>query len=77
MTTDDGVSIEGELCEVDQACLGVLDELEGTSINLFRRASVELQPAHENDQAVAYFFRGNTARVSDWAPAGDRIGLRE
>ena len=62
---DNGVSIEGELWDVDQACLDVLDELEGTSINLFRRASVELQPTHENDQAVAYFYRRNTARLSD------------
>ncbi len=62
---DDGVSIEGELWDVDQACLDVLDELEGTSINLFRRASVELQPPRENDQAVAYFYRGSTARLSD------------
>ena len=62
---DDGVSIEGEMWEVDQACLDVLDEVEGTSSNLFRRASVELQPPHKNDQAVAYFYRRNTARLND------------
>ena len=63
---DDGVSIKGELWEVDQACLDVLDELEGTSINLFRRATVELQPPHENDQTLAYFYRGNTSRLTDY-----------
>ena len=62
---DDGVSIEGELWEVDQACLDVLDELEGTNIDLFHRGTVELQPPHENDQAVAYFYRRSTARLSD------------
>ena len=62
---DDGVSIEGELWEVDQACLDVLDELEGTSSNLFQRGTVELKPPHENDQAVAYFYLGSTSRLSD------------
>ncbi len=62
---DGGVSIEGELWEVDGACLDVLDELEGTSSNLFHRGTVELQPPHENDQAVAYFYRRNTVRLSD------------
>ena len=61
----DGVSIEGELWDVDQVCLNVLDELEGTNINLFQRGTVVLRPPHENDQAVAYFYRGNTARLSD------------
>ena len=32
---DDGVSITGELWDVDQVCLNVLDELEGTNIDLF------------------------------------------
>ena len=36
---EDGVSIAGELWEVDQACLDVLDELEGTNLDLFQRRS--------------------------------------
>ena len=61
--TDDGKSIEGELWEVDSACLDVLDELEGTNIDLFQRGTVELQRPHDNDQAVAYFYQGNTAQL--------------
>jgi len=65
VAADEGVSIAGELWEVDQACLDMLDELEGVSLNLFRRAAVELQPPYRNEEVVVYFYQGNTVGLPD------------
>src|SRR4051812_12606836 len=52
-----GLAIEGELWEVDDACIAVLDREEGFDINLFLRQPVELAPPHDTVQAVAYFYQ--------------------
>jgi gamma-glutamylcyclotransferase (GGCT)/AIG2-like uncharacterized protein YtfP len=52
-----GVEVEGELWEVDEACLRRMDEIEGVPL-LYRRGPVELsQP--DIDGAQTYLYRGS------------------
>lgn len=52
-----GVSIEGELWEVDGECLARLDRVEGCDVGLYRRGWAELVPPHHKLRAVAYFYQ--------------------
>lgn len=51
-----GCSVEGEVWEVDQACLGRLDEWEGTDTGLYTRAPIPLLPPHDGLGAEAYLY---------------------
>ena len=64
---DDGIEIEGELWEVDEACLEVLDSIEGIP-TLYDRQPVELQyPAADDNQTYIY-----CQSVSDMPDCGSR-----
>lgn len=62
---DDGVAVEGEVWEVDDACLTVLDEIEGVAVKLYERCLITLQPPHAADEVHAYFYRRDTAGLRD------------
>lgn len=51
---DGGLSIEGELWEVNDECLRLLDRVEG---HLFQRAFIELGPPHKDQLVEAYLYR--------------------
>jgi gamma-glutamylcyclotransferase (GGCT)/AIG2-like uncharacterized protein YtfP len=66
----DGRSIEGEIWEVEPACLARLDEWEGTEIGLFARAAVRLLPPYNQTGAEAYLYLKS---VEGRADAGTRF----
>ncbi len=66
---DDGLAIEGELWEVDDACLRRLDQVEGCDEGLYYRSLVELAPPHDGLPAVTYLYQKN---VEGLAQCGTR-----
>ena len=60
-----GLSIEGELWDVDAACLARLDELEGCDIGLYRRARVKLVFPHDEAAAMTYLYAQPIDGLSD------------
>jgi gamma-glutamylaminecyclotransferase len=53
----EGRSIEGELWEVDKACLRTLDRVEGCPMGPYARVSVELSPPFEGLPAETYLYQ--------------------
>ena len=53
----EGRSIEGELWDVDEACLRTLDRVEGCDLGFYARVSVELSPPFEGLHAETYLYR--------------------
>jgi gamma-glutamylaminecyclotransferase len=54
---DNGHSIEGELWEVDEACLRVLDQVEGVEQGLYAREPIEVLPPHDGANVATYVYR--------------------
>jgi gamma-glutamylcyclotransferase (GGCT)/AIG2-like uncharacterized protein YtfP len=61
----DGRSIEGELWDVDDACVAELDREEGFDIQLFLREPVELLPPHDSVKAVTYVYQREVHGMQD------------
>lgn len=61
----DGLSIEGELWDVDERCLADLDREEGFGVLLYLRETVELAPPHEAETAIAYLYNRGVAGLPD------------
>ena len=57
-----GISVQGELWEVDETILAALDALEEAPM-LFERKPVELE--RKSVAAVAYFYRGPVEQLAD------------
>ena len=55
----DGRSVEGEIWEVDQKCLGLLDDLEGTASGVYARLSIPLLPPHDALEVEGYLYLGS------------------
>ena len=62
---ENGQSIEGEIWEVDPACLCRLDEMEGVDQGLYAREPIFLLPPHEPIPVQAYLFLGSVAGRRD------------
>jgi len=60
---DDGISVEGELWEVDPRCLARLDSEEGVDIGLYERTSVNVE-GHDSP-IEAYFYLPDTTTLAD------------
>ena len=58
-----GMSIEGELWQIDDECLAVLDRVEGVAAQLFERRQIELLE-HEGE-VEAYFCLGEIEELKD------------
>jgi len=52
----DGCSIQGELWDVDDACVRTLDHVEGCDLGLYVRAAVELSAPHDELSAETYLY---------------------
>jgi gamma-glutamylaminecyclotransferase len=67
---DDAEGVGGEVWTVDDGCLAVLDELEGTTEGLYRREAVALKGSFANQTVEAYLYLrgvGNRQRIgSEW-----------
>jgi gamma-glutamylcyclotransferase (GGCT)/AIG2-like uncharacterized protein YtfP len=62
---DGGLSIEGEIWEVDREGLGRLDRLEGTDAGLYARVPIRLLPPHDTTEVEAYLYRQSVADRQD------------
>lgn len=60
-----GVSIEGELWEVDAACLAALDEIEGVALNLYARRPVLLAAPRHEEHVESYFYQRSVLGLRD------------
>ena len=60
-----GLSIQGELWQVDAACLKILDEVEGLAQGLYTREPITLQPPHDGLDVEAYFYARSTHGMRD------------
>jgi len=67
---EDGVSIEGELWEVDMPCLKVLDSIEGVP-TLYERKAVALNDPALND-AQTYIYRQSVEGLTDCGRRWDK-----
>lgn len=53
---EDRAGVDGEIWEVDRACLAQLDELEGLDEGLYERAPVSLLPPNDSLVVEAYLY---------------------
>ena len=65
-----GVEVQGEIYQVDQACLRRLDQIEAVDQGLYERREIRLNTLEElkspvNRTTVAYFYLGNTSDCND------------
>jgi gamma-glutamylaminecyclotransferase len=61
----EGCSIEGELWQVDEACLRMLDRVEACDEGLYARQTVELLPPHDCHGALTYLYELPTEGLAD------------
>lgn len=66
-----GVSVAGEVWDVDNATLAVLDEIEGVDEGLYERRPIHLQPPFDREDVVTYYYLGDVAECSDCGAAWD------
>lgn len=67
--TDNGISIEGELYEVDDSCLVELDVIEAVDQGLYGRESIQLLAPWDDGPALTYIYLQSTeghAEISQW-----------
>jgi gamma-glutamylcyclotransferase (GGCT)/AIG2-like uncharacterized protein YtfP len=64
-----GLAIHGEVWDVDEPVLKVLDEVEEVDSGLYERRLIRLQEPFEQSDVVAYFYLGD---VEDCLDNGDR-----
>lgn len=61
----EGVSIDGELWEVDAECLRRLDVIEGVAFGQYERRTVRLLAPHDTTTAQTYIYLRSTAGCPD------------
>lgn len=61
----DGLSIEGELWEIDVECLRQLDVVEGTEAGQYQRRNVELLPPFHDKDVITYFYARSVIDLPD------------
>jgi len=52
-----GVAIQGELWQVTEQCLQILDQVEGVPSNLYQRGEVALQEPWQAGPVLTYFYQ--------------------
>jgi gamma-glutamylaminecyclotransferase len=70
-TADQGRQIHGEVWEVSEDALAILDEVEGTDAGLYERRHVNLE-GWDSDSVEAYFYLGH---IADRPDCGDRWSM--
>jgi gamma-glutamylcyclotransferase (GGCT)/AIG2-like uncharacterized protein YtfP len=63
--SSDGRSIRGELWDVDEATLMLLDEVEEVGTGLYERRWICLQPPFDDSPAIAYVYLRDSAGLPD------------
>lgn len=68
----DGLAVRGELYEVGEETLQLLDDAEGTDAGLYVRREIRLQSPHADQHTEAWFWLGSTSgrtdAGTDWKP---------
>jgi gamma-glutamylaminecyclotransferase len=60
-----GTSIQGEVWEIDEACLNQLDELEGTEIGEYLREPISLLPPFQDQRVQGYRYLMDVSAAPD------------
>lgn len=60
-----GLAIEGEVWDVDAACLAKLDQVEAVDEGLYRRERVQLESPFDEITVETYFFNRAIDRLRD------------
>ena len=68
-TSEEGLAIHGEVWDVDEAGLKLLDEVEEVDSGLYERRPVRLLKPFDQSEVLAYFYLGDVEGCSD---NGDR-----
>ncbi|MFT5326270.1 MAG: gamma-glutamylaminecyclotransferase [Planctomycetaceae bacterium] len=68
-SSGEGLAIHGEVWDVDEPGLRLLDEVEDVSSGLYERRSIRLQKPFDQSKVLAYFYLGDVEGCSD---NGDR-----
>jgi gamma-glutamylcyclotransferase (GGCT)/AIG2-like uncharacterized protein YtfP len=63
-----GTSIQGELWDVTQQCLQILDQVEGVASNLYQRAEVQLQQPQHAGPIFTYLYQPDATGLPDCGP---------
>ena len=67
----DGVFVSGELWEVDEPTLQVLDEIEGVDEGLYERRPVQLQAPFNRKNVLTYYYLGDITDCPDCGTSWD------
>ncbi|NQV27506.1 MAG: gamma-glutamylcyclotransferase [Rhodopirellula sp.] len=67
--SESGLAIHGEVWDVDETTLKVLDDVEEVGSGLYERRPVSLQEPFDQSEVMAYFYLGDVEGCSD---NGDR-----
>ena len=65
ITESGTTSVTGEVYEVTDDCLALLDDIESVADAEYRRAPVRLVPPHDTVQAEAYFYCADLSSLPD------------
>ena len=68
-TPEQGLAIHGEVWDVDEPTLRILDQVEEVDSGLYERRQIRLQAPFEQTEVMAYFYLGD---VEGCADNGDR-----
>ena len=61
----EGLTVQGEVYEVDMECLKRLDEAEGVGEGLYARRVIKLQPPFDGVEASAWFWLNKVGGLRD------------
>lgn len=68
-SSEQGLAIHGEVWDVDESALKILDEVEEVDAGLYERRLIQLQEPYEHSEVIAYFYLGDVESCSE---NGDR-----
>ena len=74
---EEGISLEGELWEVDPECLAELDEVEGVEAGLYQRERIMLENPWQGAGAEAYFYQHPVDGLADCGSCWERVAERD
>ena len=60
-----GISIEGEIWEVDDECLQLLDQIEAVDVGGYERSEILLSAPHSAEKVHGYIFLGSVVGLED------------
>jgi gamma-glutamylcyclotransferase (GGCT)/AIG2-like uncharacterized protein YtfP len=64
----EGLAIEGEVWDVTEACLRVLDDVDGVAAGLYQRGLVQLEAPFDTQPVETYFFQQSITGLADCSP---------